>query len=149
VAAEPSIERRRRPLSSAERIACAGAVAVAAGMLFPWYGIPFSQGLSVTGLDSFGFAHAALLITAGAAVVVVAREAAGRTLARPLRSAELVVVAGTWAAVLSGYLIADRPDELAGSTQVGLRFGVFVTLGGCVAIVVGGLRMRTERSSTG
>ena len=55
-------------LSPAERLVAAGAIAVAASMLLPWYGIPFSRGLSVTGLDSFGFAHAALLITVGAAV---------------------------------------------------------------------------------
>ena len=46
----------RRPLSPAERIVVAGAIAVVASLLLPWYGIPFSRGLSVTGVDSFGFA---------------------------------------------------------------------------------------------
>ena len=50
-------------------------------MLLPWYGIPFSRGLSVTGLDSFGFADAALLITVGAAVVA-GRPRGGRPQAR-------------------------------------------------------------------
>lgn len=138
-------------LSRAERLVCFGALATAASMLVPWYGIRFSHGLSVTGLDSFGFAAAALLITVGAAVVVVVREAAGRPPARPLRSAELVVVAGAWAALVTGYLMADRPDELAGSTQISLRVGIFVALGGCVAIVVGGMRMRmrVERTAAG
>jgi hypothetical protein len=144
VAGSPSTEGRR-PLSPAERIVGAGAIAVFASLLFPWYGIAFSNGLSVTGLDRFGFAHAALLITVGAAVFVVAREAAGRPVPRPLRGAELVMVAGTWGALLCCFLIADRPDELAGRPDVQLRYGIFVALGGCLAIVVGGMRMRAER----
>ena len=42
---------------------------------------------------------------------------------RPLRAAELVLVAGVWAALLTAYLMIDRPDELAGTTSVGLRSG--------------------------
>ena len=146
MAASPSSEQpSRRPLSPAERIVAAGAIAVAGSLLLPWYGIPFSRGLSITGLDSFGFGHAALLITVGAAVLLIAREAAGRRLARPLRSAELVIVAGGWAAALTAYLMLDRPDELGGVTAVNLRFGIYVALAGCLAIAVGGLRMRAER----
>ena len=147
MAASPSTEHRRRPLSPAGRVVAAGVIAVAASLLFPWYGIAFSRGLSVTGLDRFGFAHAALLITVGAAVLLVVREASGRTLPRPLRTAELVAVAGAWAALLCLFLIADRPDELAGRAEVQVRYGIFVALGGCLAIVVGGLRMRSERGA--
>ena len=119
---------------------------VVASLLLPWYGIAFSNGLSVTGLDRFGFAHAALLLTVGAAVFVTVRAAEGRTLPRPLRAAELVVVAGSWATLLTIYMIGDRPNELAGTTRVGLRMGIFVALGGCLVIVAGGLRMRAERA---
>ena len=145
MAASPSTDRPRRPLSPAERIAVGGAIAVPASLLLPWYGIAFSRGLSVTGLDSFNFAHAALLITVGAAAVLVAGEAAGRALPRPLRAAELVAVAGAWGAVLCLFLIADRPDELGGRVGVGVRYGVYVAIGGCLAIMIGGLRMRGER----
>jgi membrane associated rhomboid family serine protease len=144
VVASRSTERSVAAPSPAGRIVYAGAIAVLASLLLPWYGIPFSHGLSVTGLDSFGFAHVALLITVGAAVLLVARETAGRTLPRPLGSAELVIAAGAWAALLTAYLIVDRPDELAGSTEIGVRMGIFVALGGCAAIVVGGIRMRVE-----
>ena len=145
MAGSPSTERHRRPLTAGERIAGAGAIAVAASLLLPWYGIPFSRGLSVTGLDSFGFAHAALLLSVGAAGFLIAREAGGHVLPRPLRAADLVAVAGGWAVVLTIYLIVDRPDQLGGSTQVALRYGVYVSLAGCVAVVVGGMRMRAER----
>ncbi|HEY8002342.1 MAG: hypothetical protein ACHQJ5_03480 [Vicinamibacteria bacterium] len=142
-----SNERSLAAPSPGGRIVYAGAIAVLASLLLPWYGIPFSHGLSVTGLDSFGFAHIALLITVGAAVLLVAREVADRPLPRPLSSADLVVVAGAWAALLTVYLLVDRPDELGGSTEIGVRMGIFVALGGCVAIVIGGLRMRAEERS--
>ncbi len=145
MAGGPSASSPRRALPASARVACAGAIAVVASLLLPWYGIPFSDGLSVTGLDRFGFAHAALLLTVGAAVLVTVRSAWGRTLPRPLRAAELVVAAGSWAALLTIYLIVDRPDALAGTTRVGLRMGPFVALGGCLVIVTGGLRMRAER----
>jgi hypothetical protein len=145
VAGSPSSERRRRALSPAERIAGAGAIAVFASLLFPWYGIAFGQGLSVTGLDRFGFGHAALLITVAAAAYLVVREASGHGLPRPLRAAELVAVAGAWGALLCFFLIGARPDELAGRHDVQLRYGIFVALGGCLVILVGGLRMRVER----
>ncbi len=72
---------------------------------------------------------------------------AGHKLARPLRSAELVVAAGVWAALLTIYLMIDRPDELASANAVSLRFGAFVALGGCIAVVVGGMRMRVEQAA--
>jgi hypothetical protein len=140
-----STEPARRPLSPAERLACAGAIAVAASTLLPWYGIPFGDGLSVTGLDSFGFGEAAVLLTVSAAVALIIREAAGHVLPRPLRAAELVMLAGAWAAVLCLYLVFDRPDELGGTTDVTPRLGVFVALGGSAVIALGGMRMRTER----
>ncbi len=121
-----------------------GAAAILASMLLPWYGIHFSR-LSASGFDSFGFGAAALLVTAGAAVALVVLEAAGRPPARPLRSAELVVVAGAWAMLLAIYLVFDRPDELGGSTDISPELGVFVAIGGAAVIVVGGLRMRSER----
>jgi len=140
-----STEPAKRPLSPAERFVCGGAIAVAASMLLPWYGIPFGDGLSVTGLDAFGAAAAAVLLTVGAAVVLIMREASGHSLPRPLRAAELVVLAGAWSALLCVYLVFDRPDELGGTTDVNPRLGVFVALAGCVAVGLGGMRMRAER----
>ncbi len=146
MAAGRSTDPVRRPLTPGGRTVGAGAIAVGASMLLPWYGIAFTNGLSVTGFDSFGFGDAALIVTVGAAVVLVVAEAGGTVLPRPLRTAELVIAAGTWAALLCAYLMIDRPDELAGSPRIGLRLGVFVALGGSVAIVLGGLRMRAERA---
>ncbi len=134
---------RMRP---AERMCVIGALVVGASLLLPWYGIRFSGGLSVTGLDSFGFAHAALLLTVGAALALIAHRLLGRTLPRPLDQGTLIAVAGAWASALVGYLMFDRPDELAGSTSIGLRLGVFVAFGGALIVLAAGLRLRRKRN---
>jgi hypothetical protein len=138
----------RRPLTPGERLVCIGAAVTLASMLLPWYGIRLS-GLSATGFDSFGFGAAALLVTAGAAVVVAFREASGKPPTRPLRSAELVVVAGVWAALIALFLVFDRPDELGGSAEITTQIGVYVALIGGLVIAGGGMRMRVERAAAG
>ena len=55
---------------------------------FPWYGIQFGPGLSQAGLDSFGLANLALLLTVGAAIFLIVRCAGGYELpARCARAA--------------------------------------------------------------
>jgi hypothetical protein len=137
-----------RSLGPGASLSAVGAVIVVASLLLPWYGISFSS-LSQTGLAAFGFAHVALVLTAGAALLLIGRRARMRRLPRPLDEALLLVVAGLWASLLVGYLMLDRPDELAGSSRISLRHGIFVALGGSIAIAVGGVRMRREEALRG
>jgi hypothetical protein len=125
-----------------ERLAAIGAIVVIASPLLPWYGVPVGGGLSKTGFEGFGLAHLAMLITAAAALVLIGRHARGYLPPRPLGVGGLLIIAGTWIAVLICYLIAVRPEELAGSFNVNLRLGPFVALGGAVTIVIGGIRVR-------
>ena len=83
-------------LSPAERIAALGAVAVAGSLLFPWYGIELELfgGFSQTGLEAFNFAHAALLLTAAAALGLIWLCARGYELPRPLGEGALLIAAG-------------------------------------------------------
>jgi hypothetical protein len=133
-----------RSLRPPARLAAVGALAVPGSLLFPWYGIEFSSGLSQTGLDAFGLGQLALLLTVGAALFLIVRCAGGYELPRPLREGTLLAVAGVWAAVLVGYLMLDKPDEISGRTGIHLRYGIFVALGGALAMVVGGLRLRRD-----
>ncbi len=133
-----------RSLPPPARLAALGALAVPGSMLFPWYGIEFSSGLSHTGLDSFGLGQLALLVTVGAALFLIARCAGGYDLPRPLREGTLLAVAGAWAGVLVGYLMLDKPDQISGRTGIHLRYGIFVALGGALALLVGGLRLRRD-----
>jgi hypothetical protein len=132
-----------RSLPPPARLAALGALAVPGSMLFPWYGIEFSSGLSQTGLDSFGLGQLALLLTVGAAIYLIARCASGYELPRPLREGSLLALAGGWSAVLVGYLMLDKP-EIPGHPTIHLRYGIFVALGGSLALLLGGLRLRRD-----
>lgn len=133
-----------RSLPPPARLAALGALAVLGSMLFPWYGIEFSSGLSHTGFDSFGVGQLALLLTVGAALYLIARCATGYVLPRPLREGSLLAVAGAWSAILVGYLMLDRPDSISVYPDIHLRYGVFVALGGSLALLLGGLRLRRD-----
>jgi hypothetical protein len=133
-----------RSLQPAARLAALGALTVPVSMLFPWYGIQFGPGLSQTGFDSFGLGQLALLITVGAALYLVARCASGYELPGPLREGSLLAVAGGWSAILVGYLMLDRPDSISIYTDIHLRYGIFVALGGSLALLLGGLRLRRD-----
>jgi hypothetical protein len=148
VAASPSTEPPRRPLTPGERVAMIGAIVVIASPVLPWYGVPVSGGLSKTGFDQFGLAALAMLITAGAALVLIARRSRGYVPPRPLGAGGLLIAAGVWIGVLICYLIADRPEELAGSANVNLRIGLFVALGGAIALVAGGMRVGDVREKS-
>lgn len=133
-----------RSLPPPARLAALGALAVPGSMLFPWYGIEFSSGLSLTGFDSFGLGQLALLITVGVALYLIVRCAGGYQLPRPLRQGSLLAAAGVWAAILTGYLMLDKPDEISGRTGIHLRYGIFFALGGSLALLFGGLRLRRD-----
>src|SRR4051812_45491542 len=126
------------------RLAAVGALVVAGSMLLPWYGIQFGPGLSQAGLDSFGLGKLALLLTVGAAIYLIVRCAGGYELPRPLHEGSLLAAAGAWSAVLVGYLMLDKPEVIAGNMDIHLRYGIFVALGGSLALLVGGLRLRRD-----
>jgi hypothetical protein len=132
-----------RGLRPPERFCVLGALVVAGSLLLPWYDVAFTH-ISRTALDKFGFAHVALLLTVGSAVLLILRSTRGYVLPRPLSEGVLLAVGGVWAALLVTYLLLDRPEQLEGSTKVGLRMGGFVALGGAVALIVGGLRVRRD-----
>jgi len=134
-----------RPLTEHERLAVAGAVIVVASIFLPWYGVTLAGGLTKTALGTFGLIEAALLLTVGAAAFLIVICSRGYSLPRPLHEGTLLVAAGAWAVLLIAYRMLDRPEfELAGVTQVGLRYGIFVAWTGAGLLVVGGLRKRRE-----
>jgi len=127
-------------------MAALGALAMPISLLFPWYGFKLGSPISATAIDSFNFAHAALLLTAGAVLYLLLR-ADGRSLPRPLSHGGLLIAAGVWSFVILGYLFADPPDELVDIATIGgvrIRYGAFVAAGAAAAMVIGGLRARQE-----
>jgi hypothetical protein len=119
-------------------------------LLFPWYGFKLGSPISATAIDSFNFAHAALLLTAGAVIYLVVH-AETRGLPGPLSVGGLLIAAGAWSFVILIYLFADPPDELVDIDTIGgvrIRYGAFVATGAAAAMVVGGLRARKDAAST-
>jgi hypothetical protein len=133
-----------RSLGAHGRLAAAGGAVVAASLLLPWYGVSFAGGLYKTPLGAFGWVEAALLITLAATALLLVRSARGARLPRPLHIGTLVAVAGAWTLVLIGYRLIDRPDFGPLGATAGLRYGIFVALGGAVVLLLGGLRLRRE-----
>jgi hypothetical protein len=129
-----------RSLPAPARLAVVGALTVPLSMLFPWYSTGVGPlGLSKTGFDSFGLGQLALLLTVGAALYLVFRCATGYEPPRPLHEGSLLAAAGVWSALLIAYLMLDHPDDLDH-----LRYGIFIALGGALAVTVGGLRLRRD-----
>ncbi len=138
-------------LGAGPRLAALGAISIFVSMLLPWYGFKLGARLSSTALDSFNFAHAAIVLTVGAVLWVILRSPP-LSWPRPLSEGTVIVIGGSWAIVLIGYLMADPPDLLVGTAPIGgvsLRYGIFIALGGAVAMVVGGTRTRTAEHSEG
>ncbi len=143
------IVRSVRSLSRYERLA---ATALAAGIIafaLPWYRARFSQRFSQTGVETFGFAEAALLLTVGAALLLIVQCGRGRRPPLPLHEGTLLAVAGVWSAVIVGFLMLNRPRlQLGGfTTDYGLGFGIFVELGAAAVLAFAGLRLRRRELS--
>lgn len=133
-----------RGLGGNELIAVIGAAVIVGSLVLPWYQSPISNDLVLTGIGAFGWAEGALVLVAAAAVFLALRCGGGYVPPRPLREWALFVVAGTWAALIVLYRIADRPRfTLAGHDEpYDLHYAIFVALAGAVVIVIAGLRMR-------
>jgi len=131
-------------LRGAQRLAGLGAALCLLSLLFPWYGIELElfQGFSQTGLEAFSFAHAALGVTAAAALMLIFGCARGYRPPRPLGEGGLLATSGVWAALIVGFLAVDRPDDIAGFGHVRLRYGLVVALAGAGALFVAGMRLR-------
>jgi hypothetical protein len=133
-----------RSLGAHGRLAAAGGAIVVASLLMPWYGVTFAGGLYKTPLGIFGWVEAALLLTLAGTAWLLLRSARGHRLPRPLHVGTLVAAAGIWVMLLIGYRVVDRPDFGPLEATAGLRYGIFVGLGGAVVLLLGGLRLRRE-----
>ena len=133
-----------RGLGGNEQIAVIGAAVMVGSLALPWYRSPISHDLVLTGFGAFGWAEGALVLIAAATVFLALKGGGGYIPPRPLREWGLFVTAGSWAAVIELYRIADRPRfTLAGHDEpYDLNYAIFVALAGALIIVMAGLRMR-------
>jgi hypothetical protein len=145
-AARRSLGAAVRQLDRNERLAATGALVVVASMFLPWYGFPFNRDLVTTGFGAFTFIQAALLVTVGAACLLMLEHGRGLILPRPVHEGTLLLIAGAWSALLCVYAMFDRPTVSRGGFDhsYGLRYGVVVALAGAAVLVVAGMRRRHD-----
>jgi hypothetical protein len=132
-------------LDDAQRLAVIGALIVVGSLFLPWYGIRIGGGdLVKTGFGAFSVVEAALLITVGAALLLVYEVGRGRRLPAPLREGTLISACAVWAALLVFYRTIDRPElPLEGKErELGARYGVLIALAGAAIMFVAGARRR-------
>jgi hypothetical protein len=155
VAASPSTEpaegtdRRSIPrvllsLGRLERLAALGALVCLASLPLPWYRVSFADRFRQSGFGSFGFAEAALIITLGAALVLLVEVGRGRRPPLPLHEGTLLAAAGIWAALIVGVMMLDRPRAFIGGlpAEYDFAYGIFVALGGALLLAISGMRIR-------
>jgi hypothetical protein len=136
--------RDLRGLGGNERIAVIGCAVMVGSLLLPWYESPISNDLVLTGIGAFGWPEAALVLTAAATVFLALEGGGGYVPPRPLREWALFVAAGSWAALIILYRVADRPRfTLEGHDEpYNLHYAILVALVGAGLIIAAGLRMR-------
>ena len=113
-------------------------------LALPWYRIPATNRFEKSGIGSFDFAEAALLITIVSALVLILSVRRGHRPPLPMHEGSLLALGGLWAAVIVASLMVDRPQETISDfpTDYGLRYGIFVALGGALTLAFAGLRVR-------
>jgi hypothetical protein len=127
-----------------ERLAVLGALVCLGSLVLPWYRIPAANRFEKSGLGAFGFAEAALLLTVLSALALIVLVRQGRRPPLPMHEGTLLAAAGAWSSLIVAVLMVDRPQETVFDfpTDYGLRYGVFVALGGAVTLALAGLRVR-------
>lgn len=133
-----------RALERAERIAVVAALVVVASMFLPWFGVPFTSALVITGWGAFGFLQAAVLLTLAATVGIVLGRGAGIDLRPPVRTGTLISGAALWCALLLSIRFFDRPPVRLGTLEVesDVRYGIWIALAATAVMFVAGLRAR-------
>jgi hypothetical protein len=133
-------------LDGFERIATLGVIVALGSLPLRWYQIPFSNRLEQSGFGSFGWAEAALIITLVAALVLLVEVGRGHRPPLPLHEGTLLALAGVWSALIVVVMMFDRPVAFIGGIPADyhLGFGIFVALGGCIALALAGLRIRRK-----
>jgi hypothetical protein len=145
----PALLRALLQSNRHERLAALAAIVTLGAFALPWYRAPFELDLTKSGLEAFGFGGAALLLTAGAALILISRAATDRRPPLPMHEGTLLILAGIWSAVIVGTLMVDRPHlEVRGfETDYGLASGLFVELGAAGVLAIAGSRLRKRELS--
>jgi hypothetical protein len=138
------------------RLAAGAALALFATMLLPWYqqnavvadsrtGTLVSQNLNAFAV--FSFVEAAVLLVAGAVLVLLYERAEGATFHLPGSDGAVIFAGGLWAALLLVLRLFDKPGITHNgvAANVGVQWGIFFALAAAGLLAYAGSRMRATR----
>ena len=134
------IAHAARVLNTEQRLAALGALGVIASMFLPWWRNPFPPALSYWAVNRFTFVELALVLVAGAVLVMLYGRAHGHGFHLPLSDGTLLAAAGLWSCVLVLVRIADPPTR--GGVDYERRWGFLVTLASGALMAYAGVRAR-------
>jgi hypothetical protein len=146
------IGRAWRTLAGDQRLAAGAALALFVCLFLPWYStsptvVPAHKqaaSLSHSGLSTFGWVEAAVLLVAVAVLFLLFARAERRAFHLPGGDGGIILAAGVWVAFLILWRFFDRPSFGTG-VAVGLQWGIFVTLAVAALLAYAGVRMRAAQ----
>jgi hypothetical protein len=149
----PGVARRIggawRTLGGDQRLAAGASVALFVCLFLPWYStsptvVPAHKqaaSLSHSGLSTFGWVEAAVLLVAVAVLFLLFARAERRAFHLPGGDGGVITAAGAWVIFLVLWRFFDRPSFGTG-VAVGLQWGIFVTLAAGAVLAYAGTRVR-------
>ena len=141
-----------RTLGGDQRLAAGAALALFVCMFLPWYStsptvVPAHKqaaSLSHSGLSTFGWVEAAVLLVAVAVLFLLFARAERRAFHLPGGDGGVIFAAGVWVVFLVLWRFFDRPSFGTG-VAVGLQWGIFVTLAVGAVMAYAGTRVRAAQ----
>jgi hypothetical protein len=143
-----------RALEREQRIAALAAGGLFVSMFLNWYsktdtvvvqGAPRSAQTSLSAFQAFSFVEAAVLLVSGGMLAMLFARGEGRSFKLPGGDGLIVMVAGSWAALLIFYRLLDKPGLKGNqriSATVGVEWGIFIALLVALGLGYAGWRMR-------
>jgi hypothetical protein len=140
-------------LEPEQRLAALAAAALFVSMFLPWYQqnavvtASRAQPLVSRNLDAwavFSFVEAAVLLVAAAVLALLIARAEEREFHLPGSDGAIVMIAGTWTALLLVLRLFDKPgiSSHGVAANVGIQWGIFFALAAAGALIYAGSRMR-------
>jgi hypothetical protein len=142
--------RAWRALSREQRVAAVAAFSLWITMFLPWYsetGVARSSAvsLSLSAWGAFSFVELAVLAVSIAVLVLLFARGERRAFHLPGGDGFVIMVAGTWVAVLIFYRILDKPS--ARDVITGIQWGIFFALFTAIWLAYTGVAMRRAHRS--
>jgi hypothetical protein len=147
-----------RAMKPEQRLAAAVSVGLFVSMFLPWYSktdtvvvrdAAKATQTSLSAFEAFSFVEAAVLLVSAGVLGMLFARVEQRDFQLPGGDGLIVMIAGSWTAILIFYRLLDKPG-LQGNERitatVGVEWGIFLALRLALGLVYAGARMRaTER----